>query len=164
MIDEEDKQLFRETVDTIAPMDKDGGIRTPTNAERKPPFIAFSHVIDGTIAGDEMVHYAKSGISEKQMNIMKHGHIDSVAEIDLHGYTVEEACEILPDFIYRHQFERYVRIVHGKGYRSRNGMSILKTQVVNFLSQHPQVLAFHSCPPKDGGAGAVFALLKKIDG
>jgi DNA-nicking Smr family endonuclease len=40
-------------------------------------------------------------------------------------------------------------------------MSVLKTQVMNFLKQHPQVLAFHSCPPKDGGTGAVFALLKK---
>jgi DNA-nicking Smr family endonuclease len=34
-------------------------------------------------------------------------------------------------------------------------MSVLKTQVVNFLKQHPQVLAFHSCPPKDGGTGAI---------
>jgi len=40
-------------------------------------------------------------------------------------------------------------------------MSILKTQVVSFLSQHPQVLAFNSCPDKDGGTGAVFVLLKQ---
>ncbi|WXT99682.1 MAG: Endonuclease MutS2 [Catillopecten margaritatus gill symbiont] len=161
MIDEKDKQLFRDTIDAIAPMDKDGGVRVSTNTERSPPFVAFSHVIDGTIDGEEVVSYAKSGISEKQMQIMKHGHIDSVTEIDLHGYTVEEACEVLPEFIYHHQFERYVRVIHGKGYRSPNGKSILKTQVVNFLRAHPQVLAFHSCPPNDGGTGATFALLKK---
>jgi hypothetical protein len=32
--------------------------------ERKPPFTQYSHVIDGTIAGEEIVSYAKSGISE----------------------------------------------------------------------------------------------------
>jgi DNA-nicking Smr family endonuclease len=161
MVDAKDKQLFRDTVDTIAPMDKDGGVRSTTNAEKKPPFVAFSHVIDGVIGGEETVSYVKSGISEKQMSIMKHGNIDRVSEIDLHGYTVEEACEALPDFIYHHQSERYVRIIHGKGYRSHNHKSILKTQVVNFLRQHPQVLAFHSCPQKDGGTGATYALLKQ---
>ncbi|RUM77150.1 MAG: hypothetical protein DSZ13_02225, partial [Candidatus Thioglobus sp.] len=57
--------------------------------------------------------------------------------------------------------EPFIQIIHGKGYHSENGMSILKTQVVSFLSQHPQVLAFNSCPDKDGGTGAVFVLLKQ---
>ncbi|SFV87325.1 Smr domain protein [hydrothermal vent metagenome] len=163
-INEEDSQLFREHIDTIAPNDKDGGVRVHS-AEKKPPFYAFSHVLDGTIGGEEVVCYARNGISKKQINIMKQGHIyDDVAEIDLHGYTIEEACEALPDFIYRHQFDRYVRIVHGKGYRSKGGLSKLKTQVVRFLEAHPQVLAFHSCSIKNGGTGAVFALLKKEGG
>ncbi|CAB9539946.1 Smr domain protein [uncultured Gammaproteobacteria bacterium] len=159
-INDEDKQLFRDTVDTEMPMDKDGG-KHINKVKRMPPFTTYSFVLDGTIGGEEIVHYAQSGISKKQMNIMKHGHIDNAANIDLHGYTIEKACAALSDFMYHHQFEHFVHIIHGKGYRSDNGMSVLKTQVMNFLKQHPQVLAFHSCPPKDGGTGAVFALLKK---
>jgi DNA-nicking Smr family endonuclease len=29
------------------------------------------------------------------------------------------------------------------------------------LTQHPQIIAFNSCPKKDGGTGAIFALLKQ---
>ncbi|SMN13753.1 Smr domain protein [Bathymodiolus heckerae thiotrophic gill symbiont] len=159
-INEKDKQLFRDTVDAEVLMNKDG-VNQINKAERKPAFTAYSFVLDGRIGGEEIVNYAQDGISEKQINIMKHGHIDNTASIDLHGYTPEKACEALSNFMYHHQFERFVHIIHGKGYRSDNEMSVLKTQVVDFLKQHPQVLAFHSCPPKDGGAGAVFALLKK---
>jgi hypothetical protein len=35
----------------------------------------YSYIIDGTIAGEEVVRYTKSGISEKMMNKMKRGHI-----------------------------------------------------------------------------------------
>jgi DNA-nicking Smr family endonuclease len=92
---------------------------------------------------------------------MKQGNLDTMPILDLHGQTVVEACESLSAFMYHHQFEPFIQIIHGKGYHSENGMSILKTQVVSFLSQHPQVLAFNSCPDKDGGTGAVFALLKQ---
>jgi DNA-nicking Smr family endonuclease len=56
---------------------------------RKPPFTEYSYIIDGTIAGEEVVRYTKSGISEKMMNKMKRGHIDNVSELDLHGYTIK---------------------------------------------------------------------------
>lgn len=159
-IDKEDSLLFRDTVHTQAPLDKDGVNRTH-NSKRKPAFTEYSTIIDGTIAGEEVISYAKNGVSGKMINKMKRGHIDNVSELDLHGYTLQQACESLAEFIYHKQFEQFVRVIHGKGYRSNNGMSVLKTQVASFLKQHPQVLAFHSCPPKDGGTGAVFVLLKQ---
>lgn len=158
-IDKEDSLLFRGTVDTQTPVDKDNINRTHNN-KRKPPFRAYSTIIDGTIAGKEVISYAKNGVSGKIINKMKRGHIDNVSELDLHGYTIKQACEALSEFIYHKQFEQFVRIIHGKGYRSDNGMGVLKTQVASFLKQHPQVLAFHSCPPEYGGTGAVFVLLK----
>ena len=42
-------------------------------------------------------------------------------------------------------------------------VSIIKSQVVNYLKQHPQVLGFCSCPQAMGGTGAVFACLKKAN-
>jgi hypothetical protein len=47
-IDKEDILLFRDTVNTQAPVDKDGVSRIH-KLERKPPFTQYSHVIDGTI-------------------------------------------------------------------------------------------------------------------
>ena len=49
-----------------------------------------------------------------------------------------------------------VKIVHGKG-----SEAILKTCINGWLRQLPEVLAFCSAPPKDGGNGAVLVLLKK---
>jgi DNA-nicking Smr family endonuclease len=40
-------------------------------------------------------------------------HIDNVSELDLHGYTIKQTCEALSEFIYREQFEQFVRIIHG---------------------------------------------------
>jgi DNA-nicking Smr family endonuclease len=45
------------------------------------------------------------------MNKMKRGHIDNVSELDLHGYTIKQTCEALSEFIYREQFEQFVRIL-----------------------------------------------------
>jgi DNA-nicking Smr family endonuclease len=55
------------------------------------------------IAGEEIVSYAKSGISEKMMNKMKRGHLDNISELDLHGYTIKQTCEALSEFIYREE-------------------------------------------------------------
>jgi len=159
-INEEDKQLFRSTVDANAPIDKDGANRL-SNALKKPAFTAYSYIVDANLEGAEIVSYSQSGVSIKVIKKMKQGNIDYAPVLDLHGQTVVEACESLSAFMYHHQSEPFIQIIHGKGYHSENGMSILKTQVVSFLSQHPQVLAFNSCPDKDGGTGAVFVLLKQ---
>ena len=158
-INDEDKQLFRSTVDTHAPIDKDGARKN--NVLKKPAFTAYSYIVDANLEGSEVVSYSKSGVSTKIIKKMKQGNLDAMPVLDLHGQTVVEACESLSAFMYHYQFEPFVQIIHGKGYHSENGMSILKTQVVSFLSQHPQVLAFNSCPDKDGGTGAVFVLLKQ---
>jgi DNA-nicking Smr family endonuclease len=52
-------------------------------------------------------------------------------------------------------------IVHGKGYRSRNRLPVIKTLLDRWLRECSQVLAFHSAQPKHGGSGAVYVLLKK---
>ena len=53
-----------------------------------------------------------------------------------------------------------MRIVHGKGLRSRQGQPVLKVKVNHWLRQREEVLAFCSARPVDGGTGAVYVLLK----
>ena len=83
-------------------------------------------------------------------------------ELDLHGYTVIEAKIAIQDFLYecKRQHIRYIRIIHGKGYRSEQKIPVLKTHVAYWLPQHSDVLAFSSALPKDGGTGAIYVILK----
>jgi DNA-nicking Smr family endonuclease len=160
MINDDDKQLFRASVDANAPIDKDG-VSSANQQANHAAFTAYSYITEARLSGSESVAYAKNGLSPKLIKKMKRGDIDFAPSLDLHGQTVIEACESMSQFMYHHQHEPFIHIIHGKGYHSENGMSILKTQVVSFLHQHPQVIAFNSCPAKDGGSGAVFALLKQ---
>lgn len=158
-IDKSDKLLFKEAVDAFMPIDKDA--RHYSKIKKQNPFTAYSFVTEGVIGAEEVVSYIKNGVSKKMANKIKRGHIADAPNLDLHGYTLEKACQMLSNFMHKHQFENFLHIIHGKGYSSDNKMGVLKTQVVNVLRQHPQVLAFHSCPHKDGGTGAVFVLLKQ---
>lgn len=85
------------------------------------------------------------------------------ATLDLHGATVEDARGRLDGFLQacmEHQM-RCVRIVHGKGYGSKNGNAVLKETVRRWLTQLAAVLAYVECAESDGGSGAVLVLLRK---
>ena len=81
----------------------------------------------------------------------------------MHHMTTETARGVLCKFIAAAQERSLacVRIIHGKGLRSTNGPR-LKLMAHQLLREHPQVLAFTSCKPGDGGSGAVDVLLKKL--
>lgn len=56
---------------------------------------------------------------------------------------------------------RCVRVVHGKGIRSGQRGPVLKASVNGWLRRWDDVLAFVSAPPRDGGTGAVYVLLRQ---
>ena len=161
MVSEKDKSLFRSAINKNMAIDKDGDKKPESNAiSFTKPFESYSYIGDANISGAEFVSYAKYGIAPKTIKKMKQGNIEYTPTLDLHGQTVEESCELLSEFLHYHKDERFVRIIHGKGYHSDKGLSIIKSQVVHYLKQHPQVLCFCSCPQKYGGTGAVFVHLK----
>lgn len=87
------------------------------------------------------------------------------ASLDLHGATLDQARERLDQFLQsclEHQI-RSVRIVHGKGYGSRDAKPVLKDVVRRWLTQLAAVTAYIECLEPDGGAGAVHVLLKQPD-
>ena len=85
-------------------------------------------------------------------------------ELDLHGHTALEARESLVRFLNDclRNGARCVRIIHGKGLRSKNREPVLKTKVANWLIQRNEVLAFCQARQVDGGSGAVMVLLKSV--
>lgn len=163
MVDAEDKKLFRNTVDNQPLLDKDADfIKSKNQVKTQPIFHLQDYSVNANLSGSEPVSHNKTRLPAKIIKQMKHGKIPPCPTLDLHGQTVKEAHISMAKFIHHHQHKRYVHIIHGKGHHAYQGLSVLKSQVVYYLKQHPAILSFVSCPPKDGGTGAVFVLLKTV--
>jgi DNA-nicking Smr family endonuclease len=76
--------------------------------------------------------------------------------------TAADACASVKRFIEnsRHGGHRCVCIVHGRGLHSEGKTSILRARVRAYLRSHRSVLAYADAPRTDGGAGAVYVLLR----
>jgi len=114
--------------------------------------------------GEELL-YLRPGHQKRIIRKLRQGYFSVADTIDLHHMTVETAKRVLLDFI-DHALENHmgcVRIVHGKGLRSRS-LPRLKIMTNRTLRKHPRVVAFASCRPVDGGTGATDVLLSARPG
>lgn len=109
--------------------------------------------------GDEL-SFLRPGVQLTQFRKMRKGFYAIRNELDLHGMTTDEARQHLALFLQecRLRGERCVRIIHGKGYHSRNQQPILKSKLNLWLRQCDDVMAFCSAPTAGGGTGAVYVL------
>ena len=115
------------------------------------------------MTSQERMLYHQKGIRLQELSKLKKGDFINQAQLDLHGYTCEEAQFALFNFIENalQNKRRYIRVIHGKGYNSEERFPVLKNLVNQSLREFNHVLAFCSAPEKDGGAGAVNIFLKK---
>ncbi|HYD32938.1 MAG TPA: Smr/MutS family protein, partial [Methylophilaceae bacterium] len=112
-------------------------------------------------SGEELL-YVREGHAPDILSKLRRGFWVIQASIDLHGLVVEEARGYVASFLVdcRKRGIRCVRIVHGKGFGSRNREPVLKTKLRSWLMQKDDVIAFAQARPADGGGGAVVVLLK----
>ncbi len=117
----------------------------------------------GIETGEELV-YLRDGLSQQTVKKLRRGHWVIQDELDLHGLTSVEARALLIEFLNacKRGSVRCVRIIHGKGLRSKNREPVLKSKVANWLIQRDEVLAFCQARQVDGGGGAVVVLLKSV--
>ena len=97
---------------------------------------------------------------------LKQGAFALDATLDLHGLTREPARAALERFIQdgRVAGHRCVLVIHGRGLNSVDAIPVLKLGVQEWLTRGRSarhVLAFCSATPADGGAGAVYVLLRR---
>ena len=104
--------------------------------------------------------FSKNGQGADDIKRLQNGHYEVVADVDLHGYTQEEAQQVLNEFI------EFVKrrgvcgeIIHGSGLGSSGYTPVLKNLVRRWLMAHPDVLAY--CEPHKGNDGAVRILVKR---
>jgi len=97
---------------------------------------------------------------------IRRGLVPIDARLDLHGLRAAEAQSALETFLRatRGRGERCVLVVHGKGEHSPGGLGVLRGEMAAWLSQgssSTHVAAFASAREEDGGAGAVYILLRR---
>ncbi|MEP6548645.1 MAG: Smr/MutS family protein [Gammaproteobacteria bacterium] len=116
----------------------------------------------GAVTGDGPLSFQRSGVRIQVMRRLRRGLFPIEDELDLHGLNQSAARDRLADFIARNRDAgcRCVRIIHGKGYRSGARGPVLKAAVNLWLRRHTDVMAFVSARPIDGGAGAMYVLLR----
>lgn len=112
--------------------------------------------------GEELIH-ARPGVQRRVLRRLRRGQYSVGDELDLHNMNAEAARAALADFIdeARGRLLTCVKVIHGKGLRSKSGGPVLKRLVSHWLRRHPAVVAFASARPNDGGTGAVYVLLKR---
>lgn len=112
--------------------------------------------------GEELLH-SRPGLQRRVLRRLRRGQYSVGAELDLHHMNAEAAQAALGDFINesRGRMLTCVKVIHGKGLRSKAGGPVLKRLVSHWLRRHPAVMAFASAQVNDGGTGAVYVLLKR---
>ncbi|KAF1711521.1 SMR domain protein [Pseudoxanthomonas kalamensis DSM 18571] len=115
---------------------------------------------DALQAGDTLA-YRRENLPATAFRRLRRGQYAVQDELDLHGCDLRRAEQLLRRFLREAHAESLgcVRIIHGKGLQSDDGLPLLKNLVDRQLRQRAEVLAFHSAPPAQGGTGAVLVLL-----
>lgn len=114
-------------------------------------------------SGEEPVLFQRPGIQPRQLLQLKRGKFRPEATLDLHGLRQRQAEVELRAFIEQswQQGLRTLLIIHGKGHGSASGTAVLKSWLVAELPRYPQLLAFCSAQPRDGGTGALYLRLRQ---
>jgi DNA-nicking Smr family endonuclease len=115
---------------------------------------------------EEYVEGARLGLDPRVVSRLRRGEFATQGHLDLHGLIQPDAKAALADFIVGavRKGWRAVLVVHGRGLRSPGGEPVLKHAVAQWLSHGiigGYVLAFTSARAYDGGAGAVWVLLRR---
>ncbi len=112
---------------------------------------------------EQKIEFSKPGIQHTRLRQLRQGMVNIQFQLDLHGYKIDEAREIVFEFLQVSRMKSFtcVRIIHGKSHGRKERQTTLKSHVNHWLRQLPDVLAFCSAPPSEGGTGSVLVLLKR---
>ena len=166
-----DADLFREAVADVRPLPAENRVepvpRRPQASARQRALddrevlreLNETSLPDDLETGEELL-YLRPGYQTRLLRRLRRGHYSIAGTIELHHMDVATARTVLLDFIDHSlsQSQSCVRIVHGKGLRSRD-LPRLKLLTARLLRKHPRVIAYASCRPVDGGTGATDVLL-----
>ena len=180
---QEERQLFLAAMADVTPLQPDPRGRVTKRPTARHPrqrtraeeavLADLRELVEGRSAftiqyTDEYMEGVAPGVDQHLAQRLHRGDFAIQAQLDLHGYTVEEAKMMVNRFL-THAYtsgRRCVRLIHGRGHNSKDNRPVLKEHVQLWLSQgrlSRLVLAFATAPVHDGGAGAAYVLLRRVD-
>ncbi|MBU1450767.1 MAG: Smr/MutS family protein [Proteobacteria bacterium] len=118
---------------------------------------------------DEYVSGQAIGVGPELMDRLAQGAFPIQDHLDLHGLGLQEAQQEVSAFVDSAAARglRHVLLVHGRGKGSPGGVPVLKQALAAWLEHKRfarRVLAFCTARTIDGGAGAMYLLLRKWSG
>ncbi|HUY38061.1 MAG TPA: Smr/MutS family protein [Candidatus Binataceae bacterium] len=175
----DDAALFREAFAGVRPLDATRAGRTPVEPRVEHKVVSedaevvarLSDLVSGhgtfdVTETEEYVEGARVGIDPRMVTRLRRGEFAMQEHVDLHGMIQPDAHAALTAFIVDsvRKGHRSVLVVHGRGLGSPGGRPVLKHATVEWLSHGTiggHVLAFTTARPADGGAGAMYVLLRR---
>jgi len=175
-----EEDLFRREMANVRPLAEE-----PARVAKDPPARSSREIVDAEaevlaelsdlVTGigpfditntAEYLEGAVIGLDPRLVRRLRAGEFAYQRHLDLHGLTAEEARRAVDDFLanaYR-RGQRCVLIIHGRGLNSEGHNPVLKKRLAGWLAHgaHARlVLAFTSARACDGGAGALYVLLRR---
>jgi DNA-nicking Smr family endonuclease len=165
----DDRLLWREAVRAVRPLPGREAAASPP--ARTPPIHPLPAPALRRRAGQPDRPPALdrfSGIDRANAERLKRGLHPIEARLDLHGMTQAEAHRALAAFVRQSHDagRRCVLLITGRGL-GPNGPGVLKLAVPRWLEEpglRRQILAIAPARPQDGGAGALYVLLRRHRG
>ncbi|HEU4385923.1 MAG TPA: Smr/MutS family protein [Anaeromyxobacteraceae bacterium] len=175
-----DEELWARAVEGARPLqarDRRVGPRPPRGGpeEFHHPDLEALRQLEALVSGDapfdiadtdEYVEGHVSGLDPALVHKLRRGEYSVQGHVDLHGLTREEARREVDRFLKesRRRGRRCVLLVHGRGLHSEKQVPVLKEALRGWLATARfgrHVLAFATARPQDGGAGALYVLLRR---
>lgn len=177
----DDPALFSRAMNGVVPLGPEARQRVDRSSpvtEPRPPvseeseaMAKLADLVAGATEFDvtdtrEYVEGVVVGLDPRLVRQLRRGDFAWQSYLDLHGSTAVQARAAVERFLVEamRSGHRCVLIVHGRGHNSKDHTPVLKTKVVAWLSRGAlarMVLAFTTARPHDGGAGAMYVLLRR---
>ncbi|HLL55275.1 MAG TPA: Smr/MutS family protein [Myxococcaceae bacterium] len=174
---DEEQELFLSAMDGVQAIPNRGKPPTPTPPNPRildddaEALARLSELCSGqgpfdVADSDEFIEGSAPDVDKRLMATLRRGEFAVQGHLDLHGMTRQEAREAVEQFLHasRRAGKRCVLLVHGRGLNSKDHIPVLKENLKVWLNRGRigrEVLAFATARPHDGGAGAVYVLLKR---
>lgn len=172
---ETENDIFAKAMQGICPLSGKGRELPPPVAPKETPPAQDPDYLADFLRGniefklehtEEFFEGHVSGVDPLILSKLRAGNYSPESHVDLHGMTAEQAYDALIEFI-RLAYtkgQRTLVVVTGRGKNSPGGISVLRQSMQDWLTKDPLkrvVLAFCTAQQRDGGAGALYVLLRK---
>jgi DNA-nicking Smr family endonuclease len=177
----DEQDLLARAMHGVVPLSAQGRqrvARATPSSEPRPPLseeaeglAALAELVAGNVDFDvtdtrEYVEGVVSGLDPRVVRQLRRGEFAWQAHLDLHGLTAAAARPAVERFLVDslRAGHRCVLVVHGRGHNSKDRTPVLKEKLVSWLARSAlsrMVLAFTTARPHDGGAGAMYVLLRR---